>query len=58
MTVQDEEGNYNVYLDSRLTYEAHIETLQHEIQHIASNEINQHWHIKDIENKIHKRKVD
>lgn len=49
MTVQDEEGNYNIYLNSRHTYEANVNTFQHEIQHIQNDDFNRQAHIKDIE---------
>lgn len=49
LTIQDEEGNYNIYLNSRLTYEAHTETLKHEINHITNNDFSKHSHIKNLE---------
>lgn len=49
LTVQDEAGDYNIYLNSKLTYEAHTETLQHEIKHIDSNDFSKFVPIKEIE---------
>lgn len=49
LTVQDEEGRYNIYLNARLTREAHIETIQHEIEHIDNNDFSRLEHVKDIE---------
>ena len=49
LTVQDEAGNYNIYVNSRLTYEANQETLQHEIQHITSNDFTKLSHIRNLE---------
>ena len=49
LTVQDEAGDYNIYLNARLTYEAHTETLQHELQHIDNNDFSKLLHIKEIE---------
>lgn len=49
LTVQDESGDYNVYVNARLTYEANRQTLQHEIKHIAGNDFSNFLHIKDIE---------
>jgi hypothetical protein len=49
LTVQDEEGRYNIYLNSKLTYEAHAETLQHEIKHIVNNDFSNPSHVKKIE---------
>jgi hypothetical protein len=49
LTVQDETGDYNVYINSRLTHEANQQTLQHEIQHINTNDFQKILHIRDIE---------
>ncbi len=49
LNVQDAEGNYNIYLNSRLTMEANQQTLQHEMQHITSNDFQKFTHIKGIE---------
>ena len=49
LTVQDEEGKYNVYLNARLTYEANQQTLQHEIQHITNDDFSKLSHITEIE---------
>ena len=49
LTVLDSEGNYNVYLNSRLTYEANRATLQHELQHILNNDFHMLSHVSDIE---------
>lgn len=51
LTVQDESGDYNVYLNSRLAYEANRQTLQHEIQHISNNDFDKFSHIKNIERR-------
>jgi hypothetical protein len=49
LTVQDEEGKYNIYLNSRFTHESHTKTLQHELEHIEGNDFSKALHIKDIE---------
>ncbi len=49
LTVQDEAGDYNVYINTRLTYEANQQTLQHEVQHIANNDFNKLSHVRKIE---------
>jgi len=49
VTIEDESGNYNVYLNTQLTYEASVETLQHEIKHITNNDFHSFLHVKDIE---------
>lgn len=49
LTVQDEAGDYNIYLNARLTHEAHAKTLQHEIKHINDNDFSKLLHIREIE---------
>lgn len=49
LTVQDETGNYNIYVNTRLTYEANQQILQHEIKHIENNDFQKFLHIRDIE---------
>lgn len=49
LTIQDEEGNYNIYLNSRLTYEANLKTLQHEINHINNNDFTNPIHVSKME---------
>lgn len=51
LTVQDEAGDYNIYVNSLLTYEANQETLRHELQHIDSNDFSKPLHIREIEAK-------
>lgn len=51
LTVQDEEGDYNIYLNTRFTFEANKKTLQHEIQHITNNDFDKFQHVKDIERR-------
>lgn len=40
LTIEDEEGNYNVYLSSDLTQQGLKETLDHELAHIQED----HFH--------------
>lgn len=49
MTVRDEEGDYNVYLNARETYEANQKTLQHELRHIRGDDFDRQAPIEDIE---------
>jgi len=49
LTVQDESGNYNIYVNSRLSHEANQQTLQHELKHIKNNDFQKLMHVKDIE---------
>ena len=49
LTVQDDEGKFNIYLNAKFSHEAHIQTLQHEINHINSNDFSKSLHIKDFD---------
>jgi len=51
LTVQDNEGNYNVYLNARHTHESNLQTLHHEIQHIEKRDFSRFEHVKDIERR-------
>lgn len=51
LTVQDAEGDYNIYINSHLSNESHFQTLQHEIQHIDNKDFQKQLHIKDIEKR-------
>lgn len=51
LTIQDSEGNYNVYLNARLTHEANLDTFQHEIQHIRNDDFSKYAHIREIERR-------
>jgi Zn-dependent peptidase ImmA (M78 family) len=37
VTVLDEDGNYNVYINARLSYEQRKEVLKHELKHIGKD---------------------
>lgn len=37
-TVQDTEGNYNIYVNARLSHEARLEAYKHEIKHIKNDD--------------------
>jgi len=49
ITVQDEDGDYNIYINARLTHEKQQEAMQHELKHIESNDFTCLEHIKQIE---------
>lgn len=51
LTIQDSEGNYNVYLNARLTYEANLNTFQHEIQHIEHGDFSEFEHVRELERR-------
>lgn len=47
----DEEGFYNVYINSRLTRERQREALRHELDHIAEDDLYNTRPIEVVENK-------
>ena len=47
----DEEGFYNVYINSRLTRERQREALRHELDHIAEDDLYNTRPIEAVENK-------
>lgn len=38
VTVKDEEGDYNVYLNARLSFEARVVAFRHELEHIKNGD--------------------
>lgn len=50
-TVPDENGDYNIYINSDLSDEAKAETLKHEKLHIENNDFESDELARDIENK-------
>jgi hypothetical protein len=50
-TVPDSDGNYNIYLNKDLSYEMQAETLQHEINHVKSNDFYNYSPVKVLEDK-------
>ncbi len=52
LTVLDNEGNYNVYLNSRLSYEMQENTYIHETAHIEYGDFYIQESITEIENRI------
>jgi hypothetical protein len=49
MVVEDENGDYNVYLSSALTKEEMKETLDHEIEHIRKDHFSDQRPITELE---------
>lgn len=47
--LQDEEGNYNIYLNARHASSQLSKTLQHELHHITNNDLQKQLHIKNFE---------
>lgn len=37
-TVLDEDGNYNIYINSRYSYDCRVATLAHEMDHIKNGD--------------------
>lgn len=37
-TVRDKEGDYNIYLNTRISQEARLETYEHELKHIEQGD--------------------
>lgn len=49
LTVSDQEGNYNIYINTRLSYEMQQYTYTHELKHIIKNHLYSNKSISDIE---------
>ena len=49
VTVIDEDGNYNVYNNDRLSYEAQQEAYEHELYHIEHGHIYNYEPVTDCE---------
>jgi len=55
MVSMDEEGFYNVYINSRLTRERQREALRHELDHIAGDDLYNTQPIEAVEHRAQKR---
>ena len=51
MVSMDDEGFYNVYINSRLTWERQRKALRHELEHIADDDLRNTRPIEAVENK-------
>jgi hypothetical protein len=51
ITVLDENGDYNVYLNDRLSYDAQAEAFRHEVEHIKQGHFYRYDDIKVLEEK-------
>lgn len=51
MVSMDDEGFYNVYINSRLTWERQRKALRHELEHIADDDLYNAQPIEAVENK-------
>lgn len=52
VTRRDEEGDYNVYLNARLSYDAQAQALQHEVAHIKRGDFYDERRARDIEKEV------
>lgn len=52
VTVPDQDGNYNIYINQNLTYEMQLTTYLHELEHIKNNDFQSDKPVAQIESKI------
>ncbi|XOQ44262.1 MAG: Toxin-antitoxin system, toxin component [Clostridium sp.] len=50
VTVMDEEGFFNVYINARLSYESQQKAIRHELTHIARDDFFRISKLEEIEN--------
>ena len=55
MVSMDDEGFYNVYINSRLTWERQRKVLRHELKHIAEDDLYSTRPIEAVEHRAQKR---
>ena len=55
VTVQDEDGNYNMYINARLTFEERKRTVNHELNHIDKDHFHDERPIAEIEEEADKK---
>ena len=48
-TVMDYDGFYNIYINSRLSYEEQKKTIAHEMEHIVRGDFFSHATLEDVE---------
>lgn len=49
LTVKDEEGDYNVYINARLSPDRRAKAFRHEIEHIKNGDFYSEESVQDIE---------
>lgn len=54
VTVPDEDGNYNVYLNQCLSYETQRRAYLHEIEHITNDDFNSYEPARHIEERTNR----
>ena len=50
--VENPDGSYTIYLNSRMTHERNIKGYLHEIRHLINNDLNECNNIQNIESKV------
>ena len=51
VTVKDEEGDYNIYINARLSADQRVIASQHELEHIQNGDFYSEESVHDIEKK-------
>lgn len=54
VTVLDQDGNYNIYINQNLAYEMQKQVYIHELKHIKNNDFQSDKPVAQIESKISK----
>jgi hypothetical protein len=47
---EDSEGDYNIYINARLSYDVQHDTVEHELRHIMNHDLDNELEICEIEN--------
>lgn len=55
LTVKDENDDYNIYINSKLSNDARINTLRHEIEHIKKGHFYSFLPIEEIEADVNQQ---
>ena len=51
VTIPDEEGNYNIYINKNMSRKVQIDTYLHELEHIKNNDFSSNEPIPTIEER-------
>lgn len=54
-TIRDHNGDYNIYINARMTTERQIEAYRHELKHIRNGDFNRTGSVDLIEIHAHRR---
>lgn len=55
ITVLDENGDYNIYLNDRISYDAQAEAFRHEVEHIRQGHFYTYEDLQVLENQAEYR---